>query len=252
MAKTLKDNDIAALDQLKKSGDIPGHIAIIMDGNGRWAKQRGLPRVAGHQRGVETVREVVEAATELEVKYLTLYTFSTENWKRPKDEVNVLMKLLVEFLYNEIDELDAENVRITFMGDIDKFPKDPLKAIKDALERTNDNTGLTVCIALNYGSRLELRQAVQKIAQSYKAGEISLDDISDELISSQLDTSHMPDPDLIIRTSGEQRLSNFMLYQASYSEFYFTQVHWPDFGNEEYTAALNEYAKRKRRFGDVK
>ncbi|MEX1376362.1 MAG: isoprenyl transferase [Eubacteriales bacterium] len=232
--------------------NLPEHVAIIMDGNGRWAKKRLLPRSAGHRAGVEALRNIIRMSSHIGIKYLTLYAFSTENWKRPKDEVNVLMKLLVEFLYNEIDELDAENVCITFMGDIEKFPKDPFKAIKYALERTKDNTGLTVCIALNYGSRLEIRQAVKKIAELYKAGNILLDDITDELISSHLDTSHMPDPDLIIRTSGEQRLSNFMLYQASYSEFYFTQAHWPDFGNEEYTEALNEYAKRKRRFGDVK
>ena len=232
--------------------NLPKHVAIIMDGNGRWAKRRLLPRSAGHRAGVEALRNIIRMSSHIGVKYLTLYAFSTENWKRPKDEVNVLMKLLVEFLYNEIDELDKENVCITFMGDIERFPKDCVTAVKYALERTKDNDGLVVCIALNYGSRLEIRQAVQKIAVSYKEGEISLDDITEELISSNLDTSHMPDPDLIIRTSGEQRLSNFMLYQASYSEFYFTDVHWPDFGKEAYTDALNEYANRKRRFGGVK
>jgi undecaprenyl diphosphate synthase len=232
--------------------NLPGHVAIIMDGNGRWAKKKMLPRSAGHRAGVEALRNIIRMSSHIGVKYLTLYAFSTENWKRPKDEVNILMKLLVEFLYNEIDELDKENVCITFMGDIDKFPAECIKAIEYALERTRDNTGLVVCIALNYGSRLEIQNAVKKIAELYKNDEISVDDITEDYISSHLDTCHMPDPDLIIRTSGEQRLSNFMLYQASYSEFYFTQVHWPDFGNQAYTDALNEFANRKRRFGDVK
>jgi len=232
--------------------NLPSHVAIIMDGNGRWAKKRLLPRSAGHRAGVEALRNVIRMSSHIGVNYLTLYAFSTENWKRPKDEVNVLMRLLVEFLYNEIDELDKENVCITFMGDIEKFPTECYKAIKYALERTKDNDGLVVCIALNYGSRLEIKQAVKNIASMYKEGKISLDDISDELISNNLDTNHIPDPDLIVRTSGEQRLSNFMLYQASYSEFYFTNIHWPDFGKTAYTEALNEYARRKRRFGDVK
>ena len=232
--------------------NLPRHVAIIMDGNGRWAKRKLLPRSAGHRAGVEALRNIIRMSSHIGVGYLTLYAFSTENWKRPKDEVNILMKLLVEFLYNEIEELDKENVRITFMGDIDRFPTECIKAIKFALERTKDNTGLVVCIALNYGSRLEMQNAVKEIAQLYKDEKILIEDITQEYISSHLDTSHMPDPDLIIRTSGEQRLSNFMLYQASYSEFYFTQIHWPDFGNEAYIEALNEFANRKRRFGDVK
>lgn len=231
--------------------NLPRHVAIIMDGNGRWAKKKMLPRAAGHRAGVEALRNIIRMSSHIGVKYLTLYAFSTENWKRPKDEVNILMKLLVEFLYNEIEELDKENVRITFMGDIDRFPSECIKAIEHALERTKDNTGLVVCIALNYGSRLEMINAVKEIAQLYKNDKITLDNITEEYINTHLDTSHMPDPDLIIRTSGEQRLSNFMLYQASYSEFYFTQVHWPDFGNQAYTKALNEFANRKRRFGDI-
>ena len=231
---------------------LPEHVAIIMDGNGRWARKRLLPRSAGHRAGVEALRNIIRMSSHIGIKYLTLYAFSTENWKRPKDEVNILMKLLVEFLYNEIDELDKENVRITFMGDIKKFPDECITAIDYALKRTKANEGLTVCIALNYGSRLEIKNALKEIAELYKQGEISIDDITDEMISSHLDTSHMPDPDLIIRTSGEQRLSNFMLYQASYSEFYFTGIHWPDFGKAEYAKALNEYAGRKRRYGDVK
>lgn len=232
--------------------NLPKHVAIIMDGNGRWAKKKMLPRSAGHRAGVEALRNIIRMSSHIGVEYLTLYAFSTENWKRPKDEVNILMKLLVEFLYNEIDELDKENVCITFMGAIEKFPAECIKAINYALDRTKDNTGLVVCIALNYGSRLEMQNAVKEIAQLYKDDKISIEDITQEYISSHLDTRHMPDPDLIIRTSGEQRLSNFMLYQASYSEFYFTQVHWPDFGNHAYTEALNEFANRKRRFGDVK
>ncbi len=169
-----------------------------------------------------------------------------------KDEVGVLMKLLVEFLYNEIDELDAEDVRITFMGDIERFPDAPRKAIKHALERTKDNEGLTVCIALNYGSRLEIITALKRVVDDIDDGKLTKEDITESTISQYLDTSHMPDPDLIIRTSGEQRLSNFMLYQASYSEFYFTDIFWPDFSFDEYSLALNEYANRKRRFGDVK
>lgn len=231
--------------------NLPKHVAIIMDGNGRWAKKRLLPRSAGHRAGVEALRNIIRMSSDIGIGYLTLYAFSTENWKRPKEEVGVLMKLLVEFLYNEIDELDKENVSITFMGDIQRFPKVPREAIKYALNRTKGNNGLVVCIALNYGSRLEISHAVKKIAQEYKDGNISMDDITEDSISNYLDTSHMPDPDLIIRTSGEQRLSNFMLYQASYSEFYFTTSNWPDFGNQKYSEALNEYARRKRRFGDV-
>jgi len=229
---------------------VPAHIAIIMDGNGRWAKSRFMPRTYGHKVGVETIRKVVKECSRLGVKYLTLYAFSTENWKRPKDEVSALMGLLVKYLRNELEELHKNNVKILTIGDISKLPEACELAL--AKDKTKDNTGLVMSLALNYGGRNDLVNAVKNISQDLVDGKISLDDIGDNLISSHLSTNESPDPDLVIRTSGEQRLSNFLLWELAYSEFYFTDIHWPDFDEKELQKAIFAYQSRDRRFGAIK
>ena len=220
---------------------VPAHIAIIMDGNGRWAKSRFMPRTYGHKVGVETIRKVVKECSRLGVKYLTLYAFSTENWKRPKDEVSALMGLLVKYLRNELEELHKN-----------KLPEACIEELVLAKEKTKDNTGLVMSLALNYGGRNDLVNAVKNISQDLVDGKISLDDIGDNLISSHLSTNESPDPDLVIRTSGEQRLSNFLLWELAYSEFYFTDIHWPDFDEKELQKAIFAYQSRDRRFGAIK
>ena len=232
--------------------NMPTHIAIIMDGNGRWAKSRFLPRTAGHKAGVETIRKVVKEADRLGIKYLTLYAFSTENWKRPKLEVDALMNLLVTYLRNEIDELHKNNVKLTAVGDFEKLPEACVKELHSAMDKTKDNTGVHLNLALNYGGRNDIREAVVEIAKEYKEGKISLEDITEENIKKHLSTGEIPDPDLVIRTSGEQRLSNFLLWDVAYSEFYYTDIHWPDFDGEELEKAIYAYQKRDRRFGGVK
>lgn len=239
------------LEMLDKK-NIPQHIAIIMDGNGRWAKKRNMPRTFGHRAGVETIREIVKASSELGVKYLTLYAFSTENWKRPSDEVNALMNLLVEYLRNEVEELHKNNVIINAIGDISKLPQICQDELKSAYEKTKNNTGLTLNLALNYGSRDEIVKATRKIAEMVKNNEISLEDIDDKLISSCLYTANMPDPDLLIRPSGEYRISNFLLWQIAYSEFWFSHIFWPDFKREDLYKAILDYQNRDRRFGGIK
>lgn len=231
---------------------VPAHIAIIMDGNGRWAKSRFMPRTYGHKVGVETIRKVVKECSRLGVKYLTLYAFSTENWKRPKDEVSALMGLLVKYLRNELEELHKNNVKILTIGDISKLPETCIEELVLAKEKTKDNTGLVMSLALNYGGRNDLVNAVKNISQDLVDGKISLDDIGDNLISSHLSTNESPDPDLVIRTSGEQRLSNFLLWELAYSEFYFTDIHWPDFDEKELQKAIFAYQSRDRRFGAIK
>ena len=231
---------------------MPTHIAIIMDGNGRWAKSRFLPRTAGHKAGVETIRKVVKEADRLGIKYLTLYAFSTENWKRPKLEVDALMNLLVTYLRNEIDELHKNNVKLTAVGDFEKLPEACVKELHSAMDKTKDNTGVHLNLALNYGGRNDIREAVVEIAKEYKEGKISLEDITEERIKKHLSTGEIPDPDLVIRTSGEQRLSNFLLWDVAYSEFYYTDIHWPDFDGEALEKAIYAYQKRDRRFGGVK
>ena len=243
------------MDNLKYDIDLekmPTHIAIIMDGNGRWAKSRFLPRTAGHKAGVETIRRVVKEADRLGVKYLTLYAFSTENWKRPKLEVDALMNLLVTYLKNEIDELHKNNVKLTAVGDFEKLPEACVRELHSAMEKTKENTGVHLNLALNYGGRNDIREAVVEIAKEYKDGKISLDDITEETIKKHLSTGEIPDPDLVIRTSGEQRLSNFLLWDVAYSEFYYTDIHWPDFDGEALEKAIYSYQKRDRRFGGVK
>ena len=231
---------------------MPTHIAIIMDGNGRWAKSRFLPRTAGHKAGVETIRKIVKEADRLGIQYLTLYAFSTENWKRPKLEVDALMNLLVTYLRNEIDELHKNNVKLTAVGDFEKLPEACVKELHSAMDKTKDNTGVHLNLALNYGGRNDIREAVVEIAKEYKEGKISLEDITEERIKKHLSTGEIPDPDLVIRTSGEQRLSNFLLWDIAYSEFYYTDIHWPDFDGEELEKAIYAYQKRDRRFGGVK
>ena len=231
--------------------NIPTHIAIIMDGNGRWAKQRGLPRVEGHRNGVESVRATVRACGELGVKYLTLYAFSVENWNRPKDEVDTLMKYLARFLKNEIGELNKNNVRLEAVGQIYRLPEfvqDQLTKTKAALAK---NTGLTLILALSYGGRTELIEATRAIAQQVKAGKLDPAEINEQGIAQNLYTHAYPDPDLLIRTSGELRVSNFLLWQISYAEFVVTSTLWPDFRRPQLHEALEEYTRRHRRFGAV-
>jgi len=231
--------------------NVPEHIAIIMDGNGRWAKKRNMPRNMGHKAGGENVKTITKACDKLGVKYLTLYAFSTENWKRPEEEVSGLMDLLVFFLKNELKELHENHVRIRTIGDISHLPKKTKQVLDDSIEVTKNNTGLNLVLALNYGSRNEITLAIKEIGTKIKDGSLAIDDINEDLISKHLDTSDMPDPDLMIRTSGELRLSNYMLWQLAYSEFYFTDVYWPDFGEEALMEAIEVYSNRQRRFGAV-
>lgn len=231
---------------------IPKHVAIIMDGNGRWARSRNLPRTIGHRAGVETIREIVKASSQIGIKYLTLYAFSTENWKRPSDEVNALMKLLVEYLKKEVEELNRNNVIINFIGDISILPDICQKELFCAHEFTKNNTGLVLNLALNYGGRDEIKRAIEKIALDVKESRIDISDINEELISSCLYTSNMPDPELMIRPSGEYRISNFLLWQMAYTEFWFSNVFWPDFKPDHLYQAILEYQNRDRRFGGVK
>ena len=232
--------------------NVPTHIAIIMDGNGRWAKERLLPRTVGHKAGVEAIRAVTKECSALGVKHLTLYAFSTENWKRPKLEVDALMNLLYTYLNKELKELHKNNVRITTIGDIDVLPRKSIDAIKNAIDVTKDNTGLNLNIALNYGSRNDIKNAVVDIVKNCKSGKIDIEDITEDTITKYLSTKSIPDPDLIIRTSGEQRISNFLLWEIAYSEFYFTDVYWPDFDGNEVRKAIYVYQSRDRRFGGLK
>ena len=230
---------------------LPAHVAVIMDGNGRWAKERGLPRVEGHRNGVESVRAIVRSCGEVGIKYLTLYAFSVENWNRPKDEVDTLMKYLARFLKNEIGELNKSNVRLEVIGQIYRLPEfvqEQLKKTQAALARNN---GLRLILALSYGGRQEIVEAMRAIATKAKAGKLEPAEITEQVISQHLYTHQYPDPDLLIRTSGEQRVSNFLLWQISYAEFVITPTLWPDFRRAEFFAALEEYTRRHRRFGAV-
>lgn len=224
---------------------MPRHVAIIMDGNGRWAKKRGLPRSYGHKVGTENVRKIVKYCSKKNIDYLTVYAFSTENFKRPQDEVGTLMKLLVEYFNKETEELRQNGVRLNVIGDISSFAPVVQNAIQNGIEKTKECNDLVFTIALAYGSRAEIVRAIKKIKDE------GIEEITEETVSKYLDTFDMPDPDLIIRTSGEERLSNFLLYQAAYSEFYFTDCLWPDFDENEFDKALVEYSKRSRRFGGV-
>lgn len=230
---------------------IPEHIAVIMDGNGRWAKKRALPRVAGHHEGMKTVRKITKAANGLGVKVLTMYAFSTENWKRPKLEVDFLMKLPEEFLGTFLPELMEENVQVRLMGNKSDLPEHTLRAVENAIEKTKDNTGLILNFALNYGGRDEILRAVKDVAVAIKDNELTTDQLTEEMFSKYLFSNLLPDPDLLIRTSGEIRLSNFMLWQLAYAEFYFTDVLWPDFDENHLYEAINSFQMRGRRFGGI-
>lgn len=230
---------------------VPAHVAIIMDGNGRWAKQRGLPRVAGHHSGMKNVKKITMAANDIGVKVLTMYAFSTENWKRPKDEVEFLMKLPQEFFPLEIEELIQNNVRIRMTGWKEGLPDYTLKAIEGAIERTKDNTGLILNFALNYGGRKEIIAGVQDMMKDLQNGNLKPDKLDEALFSSYMLTSDLPDPDLLIRTSGELRLSNFLLWQLAYSELWFTDAYWPEFTEDLFMQAIAEYQRRGRRYGGI-
>jgi len=233
--------------------DIPRHVAIIMDGNGRWAKGKGLPRAAGHKAGVETVRETVKAAIETGVQVLTLYAFSQENWKRPKEEISILMSLLDFFLKQEVESLHREGVRLRILGRVEALPANVVTQLRDAERRTADNTRLTLNLALNYGSRQEILDAVARILSDSRENPSLLNGgLTEEAFSRYLYTSGQPDPDLLVRTSGEMRLSNFLLWQLSYAEIYITEKFWPDFRREDFVEAVREYGKRERRFGAVR
>ncbi|MWC26533.1 isoprenyl transferase [Paenibacillus sp. MMS18-CY102] len=231
--------------------NVPKHVAIIMDGNGRWAKSRGLPRVAGHHTGMKVVKQITMAADRLGIQYLTLYAFSTENWKRPKAEVDFLMRLPQEFLSIELEELIANNVQVRMMGYREALPSHTIRALEEAIERTANNTGLILNFALNYGSRTEMTDAVKRIAEAVRDGELTPEQIDESTISERLFTNGLPDPDLLIRTSGELRLSNFMLWQLAYSEMWFTDVYWPEFSESHFHEAIAEYQRRARRYGGL-
>ena len=238
-------------DRLLENGDIPKHVAIIMDGNGRWAKKRGLPRIAGHHEGVNSVRDIVEACGQLGVKFLTLYAFSTENWKRPKDEVSMLMRLLLKALRDERDRLHQNEVRLRAIGDIAALPQDVQDELLDAIEMMRHNNGLTLILALSYSGRWDLLNAVRRMHDEIKKGALSKEDISEKLISSYLSTREFPDPDLLIRTSGEYRISNFLLWQLAYSELVISEDYWPSFRRKHLYSAIANFQKRERRFGMV-
>lgn len=229
--------------------NLPCHIAIIMDGNGRWAKEKGYPRVFGHKKGVKSVSVITEAATEIGISYLTLYVFSTENWGRPLEEVNALMELLVDSIEKETDRLMKNNIRLLTIGDLKRLPDRVREKLVECCLRTSANTGLSLILALSYSSRWEINNAIRCIASQVKSGDLMPENITDELISSYLLTHDIPDPDLLIRTSGEVRISNFLLWQIAYSELYFTSKHWPAFRKDEFFKAIINYQQRDRRFG---
>ncbi|MBU5267766.1 isoprenyl transferase [Virgibacillus proomii] len=237
--------------QLMDSKNVPNHIAIIMDGNGRWAKKRSLPRIAGHKEGVDAVVKAVRAAHQFNVKILTLYAFSTENWKRPQKEIEFLMKLPKEFLHIHLPELMERNVRIQTIGEFNALPAHTKEAVQYAIDKTKNNDGLLLNFALNYGSRYEIVQAMKHIVSDINEAKLTLDAIDETVFSKYLYTNGLNDPDLLIRTSGEQRLSNFLLWQMAYTEFWFTDVLWPDFDEAVFKQAIKEYQQRQRRYGGI-
>jgi undecaprenyl diphosphate synthase len=229
--------------------NLPKHIAVIMDGNGRWAKMRGKPRVFGHRNGVNAVREISEAAAEIGVEWLTLYAFSTENWNRPALEVNALMSLLVETIRKEIATLNKNDIRLNAIGDLEKLPSRSYKALLEGIDETSQNKRMTLTLALNYSSRWEITKATQLIAEACREGVVAPEAIDEDLISQYLETGQMPNPELMIRTSGERRISNYLLWQLAYAELYFTDVFWPDFNKEHFFEAIIDFQRRERRFG---
>ena len=230
---------------------LPSHIAVIMDGNGRWAKMHNKPRIFGHRNGVQSVREISEAAAELGIEYLTLYAFSTENWNRPKLEVNALMHLLIDTVRKEINTLNDNDIRLNAIGDIEKLPSKTYEALKEGIEQTKNNKRMVLTLALNYSSRWEITNAAKNIAHDIENKVISPEDIDDTLFEEYLNTRYMPDPELLIRTSGEERISNYLLWQIAYTELYFTPIYWPDFRKDNLYEAIIDYQSRERRFGKI-
>ena len=228
---------------------LPNHIAIIMDGNGRWALQHGLDRVGGHHKGVDSVRDIAEAAADLGIRYLTLYTFSTENWSRPKDEVDALMSLFVETIVKELDTLNKNNIRLSAIGDIKSLPEENYQMLTETMDKTANNSRMTLTLAMCYSSRWEIIDAIKKLSSDIESSKLKSKDITEPLFESYLATNDIPDPELLIRTSGELRVSNYLLWQIAYSELYFTNVLWPDFRKEELYKAIVDYQNRERRFG---
>lgn len=250
--KTQTEEDKKLQQEVKTSGAVPRHIAIIMDGNGRWAQSKGNIRLFGHKEGVASVRDITEACAQLGVEYLTLYAFSTENWSRPAIEINGLMKILVNSLRNEAERLRKNNIRLVTIGQVDRLPEKCQKQLQEVIRLTEQNDRLQLCLALSYSGRWDITEAVKKLALEVRNGDIEPGQINDELISSHLSTAAVPDPDLIIRTSGEYRISNFLLWQLAYSELYITETYWPDFRREELYEAIFSFQKRDRRYGEVK
>ena len=236
-------------NKILSGGDIPKHIAIIMDGNGRWATSQNLPRLAGHREGIKSVREIVRICGEIGIEYLTLYTFSSENWNRPVKEVSSIMKLLFSTIKKEVQNLHKNNVRLLAIGKLDDLPQKSYQEIMEGINKTKENTGLNLILALSYGSRQELLRAVRRIVDSSKIDKIKIDEINEDMISKELYTSEIPDPDLLIRTGGENRISNFLLWQSAYTEFYMVDVFWPEFREKELINSIEDYQARQRRFG---
>lgn len=249
--KEQESGDKDRQEKLAETGEIPTHIAIIMDGNGRWAKRRGNIRSYGHKAGVDSVRDVTEACAQIGVKYLTLYAFSTENWGRPQTEVNALTALLARSLRKEADNLDKNNIRLETIGQIDRFPTRCQQELREAVELTKNNDRMQLCLALSYSGRWDITEAVKKLTRQVKEGKLDPEDIDDQMISAHLSTADIPDPDLIIRTSGEFRISNFLLWQLAYSELYVTETYWPDFRRNELYKAIQSFQGRERRFGKI-
>ncbi len=240
-----------AVDSRINQSKLPKHVAVIMDGNGRWAKQRGRLRTFGHNKGVKAVRETVETAAEIGVEFLTLYAFSTENWNRPKFEINALMTLLVKTINKETKTLTENNIKLNAIGDLQSLPSSCLKELNEAIEKTKDNTRMTLTLALSYSSKWELTEAIKAIAKNVKSGKLDVEAINESTIDEHLCTLGMPDPELLIRTSGEHRISNFLLWQIAYAELYFTDKLWPDFDKTDFEAAIIDYQGRERRFGKI-
>jgi undecaprenyl diphosphate synthase len=238
-------------DKLVEGGEIPHHIAVIMDGNGRWAKRRGMPRIAGHREGVNSVRDIVEACGQLGVKYLTLYAFSTENWSRPKEEVSLLMRLLLKALRDERDRLHQNEVQLKAIGDIAKLPQDVQDELLDAIKLMQNNKGLTLVLALSYSGRWDITNGIRRMADDIRSGSLKTEDIQEHVVGRYLSTRDIPDPDLLIRTSGELRISNFLLWQLAYSELVISEDFWPSFRRKNLYSAIAEFQKRERRFGMV-
>ena len=236
-------------NKILSGGDIPKHIAIIMDGNGRWATSHNLPRLAGHREGIKSVREIVRICGEIGIEYLTLYTFSSENWNRPVKEVSSIMKLLFSTIKKEVKNLHKNNVRLLAIGKLDDLPQKSYQEIMEGINKTKENTGLNLILALSYGSRQELLRAVRRIVDRSKIDKIKIDEINEDMISKELYTSEIPDPDLLIRTGGENRISNFLLWQSAYTEFYMVDIFWPEFREKELIKSIEDYQVRQRRFG---